>query len=263
MNTMIPLHSSPVAAPLRLSALRLLLPETRAEFLRLLRYPGFAIPTLAFPLMFYTLFGIILAGDKGGIEVARHMLASYSAFGVMAPGLFGIGVQLAIERERGFLQLKRVLPMPPGIYLAAKMLTSVFFAATVGILMMLTAHFAGHVALTARQCALLLACDVLGVLPFCAMGLLIGSYVSGSTAPALTNLVYLPMGFLSGLWFPVWMLPQVMQQVAALWPAYHLGQLSLQAVNSRCDGAALMHVAVLFTFTGVAFRLASRRLARG
>ena len=41
------------------------------------------------------------------------LFATYSVFGVMAPGLFGFGVAVAIERERGWLALKRVAPMPP------------------------------------------------------------------------------------------------------------------------------------------------------
>jgi ABC-2 type transport system permease protein len=33
------------------------------------------------------------------------MLASYSTFGVMAPGLFGFGVSLALDLVRGLLTL--------------------------------------------------------------------------------------------------------------------------------------------------------------
>lgn len=262
MNTVIALDSRPAPAA-RPSALRLLLPETKAEFLRLLRYPGFTIPTLTFPLMFYVLFGIVFGENKGGLDVARHLLGSYSTFGVMGPGLFGIGVALAIERERGFLQLKRVLPMPPGVYLGAKMLTAMAFAAVIGLQLLLTARFAAHVELGARESMLLLTCNVLGVLPFCAIGLLIGTLVAGSAAPALTNFIYLPMAFLSGLWVPIWLLPQALQTLAPLWPAYHLGQLAEMAVGSRNDGAALMHVGVLAGVTILFFRLASRRLARG
>jgi ABC-2 type transport system permease protein len=133
----------------------------------------------------------------------------------------------------------------------------------IGILLMLTAHFAGHVTLSFGECAQLLACNVLGVLPFCALGLFIGSLVSGSAAPAITNFIYLPMAFVGGLWIPIWLLPQVLQTLAPLWPAYHLGQLAEMAVDSRNDGAALTHIAVLAGVTLLFFRLASRRLAKG
>ncbi|MCP2775245.1 hypothetical protein, partial [Salmonella enterica] len=83
------------------------------EFLRLLRSPSFALPTLLFPPLFYLLFAVVL-NRRGGPEMAASLMASYGVFGVMAPGLFGFGVGIALDRERGFLALKRALPTPPG-----------------------------------------------------------------------------------------------------------------------------------------------------
>ena len=101
------------------STLSIYLREAGYEFLRMWRTPSFAIPTMVFPSMFYILFGVLMAGRAGNADVSRYMLATYGVFGVMAPALFGLGVSLAIDRERGFLTLKRVLPMPPGAYLFA------------------------------------------------------------------------------------------------------------------------------------------------
>ena len=39
-------------------------------------------------------------------------MVTYTVFGVMGPGLFGFGVGLAMDRERGLLTLKRVQPVP-------------------------------------------------------------------------------------------------------------------------------------------------------
>jgi len=61
----------------------------------------------------------------------------------MAPGLFGFGVPIAIEREQGLMNLKRALPMPANAYMAAKMLTAIVFAAFVGICLALMATFLG------------------------------------------------------------------------------------------------------------------------
>src|SRR3954452_16475929 len=113
------------AAPSRINFASYLL-EAKFEFLRVLRTPAFAVPTLLFPPMFYLLFGLILNRDNA--NAAHYLFATYSVFGVMAPGLFGFGVGVAIERERGWLALKRVAPMPPGAYLLAKMAMAALFA---------------------------------------------------------------------------------------------------------------------------------------
>src|SRR5690242_5445705 len=102
--------------------------EARCEFLRMLRMPSFVVPTLLFPLMFYVLFGVMLGGGKAGYRAAHWQLASFGVMGGLPPGLFGFGVVVALERERGLLRLKRALPMPPQNYLLAKLAMAMLFA---------------------------------------------------------------------------------------------------------------------------------------
>ncbi|WP_340650148.1 ABC transporter permease [Pseudoxanthomonas winnipegensis] len=242
------------------STLRLYANEARFEALRLLRTRSFVLPTLLFPLMFYLLFGVLL--NHGNAEAKRYLMASYSVFGVMGPGLFGFGVSLALDRERGLLTLKRALPVPPGAPLAARMLMAMAFALCVGVLLLIAGTVLGGVQLTPAQVAALLTVDVLGVLPFCALGLLVGALVGGSGAPAVVNMVYLPMSLLSGLWLPLSMLPGFFTKLAPLWPAWHLGQLALKGVGMDDGGAVLVHAGVLAAFAAVCFALARRRLRR-
>jgi ABC-2 type transport system permease protein len=237
--------------------------EARCEFLRLLRTPGFVVPTLLFPLMFYLLFGVLLGGAKAHYDAARYLLASYCVFGVMSPGLFGFGVVVALERERGLLRLKRALPMPPQNYLLAKLAMAMMFAAVIFVLLALIASLLGGVRLEATQWLGLMLTAVLGVLPFCALGLLVGTYATGQGAPAVVNLIYLPMAFLAGVAIPLFAMPVLVQQLAPLWPAYHLSQLSHAAIGQPAQGSALQHVAVLLAFALLCFGLALRRLARG
>ena len=229
------------------------------EFLRLLRAPGAAVPMLAFPAMFYLLFGVVFGG--GGPQQAVYVLGSMAAFGVMAPGLFGFGIGVAVDRERGLLALKRALPVPPGAYLAAKMAMAMLFALLIFMILAVLAAGVGGVRLAAAQWLGLLGAMLLGVLPFCAIGLLVGTWASAQAAPAIANLIYLPMSFLSGLWVPLKAMPHVLQQLAPLWPAYHLGRLSLRAVG-MASAPVLPHVEALLAMTAVFFALALRRLRR-
>jgi ABC-2 type transport system permease protein len=233
--------------------------EARCEVLRYLRNPGFLLPIMLFPNVFYVMFGIVL--NHGNGEAARYMLASYSTFGVMAPGLFGFGVSLALERDSGLLTLKRALPMPPGAYLLGKMLMAVCVATVVGAMLLALALGVAHASLAPGQMAALLAVDALGVVPCCALGLLVGTMLKGHGAPGLLNMIYLPMAFLSGLWFPLHMMPAVLQQLAPVWPSYHLHALALSAVGFD-TGARLPHVLVLAGFTIGFLLLAARRLRR-
>ena len=95
------------------------LQEAKCEALRMLREPAFCLPVIGFPVLFYLLFGVLL--DKGEGKAAQYLLATYGAFGVIGAGLFGFGVTIAVDREKGLLRLKRALPVPPGALLLAKM----------------------------------------------------------------------------------------------------------------------------------------------
>ena len=234
--------------------------EARAEVLRYLRLPGFLLPTMLFPSVFYLMFGIFLARQNSP-DAARYLLASYGTFGVMAPGLFGFGVSLAIDREHGLLTLKRALPMPPGAYLVGKMCMALIMASVVTTIMLCLAIFGAHVQLGAGNIAQFFVTEVLGVLAFCSLGLLLGTLAKGQSAPGMVNLIYLPMAFLSGLWFPLSIMPKFLQAIAPVGPAYHLDQLALSAIGMG-QGGELGHVAVLVGFTAVFLYVAGRRLAR-
>jgi ABC-2 type transport system permease protein len=236
--------------------------EARYEFLRLLRTPSFALPTLLFPALFYVLFGVVLAGARSGGDMGRYLLATYGVFGVMGAALFGFGVSIAVERERGFLTLKRALPMPAGAYLIAKMAMAMVFAAIISLILGTLAVTLAKVSLQPTQWALLFVINVLGVLPFCALGLFIGTLVGGSAAPAVVNLLYLPMAFLSGLWLPLQILPPVFAKLAPVWPAFHLGQVALKVVDGDAGGSLALHLLVLGVVTAAFFTLARARMAR-
>lgn len=231
--------------------------EARSECLRYLRAPGFILPMLLFSTVFYLMFGVLL--NHG--EASRYLLASYSAFGIIGPGLFGFGVSLAIERDGGLLTLKRALPMPPGAYLLGKMVMAMIAATIVTVLLLLIGVFLAHVTLSAVQIAKLMLTGAFGVLPFCALGMFVGTLIKGQGAPGLLNLVYLPMAFLSGLWLPLTMLPQALQKIAPIWPSYHLNQLTL-AAGGLNNGALLPHVLALMGYTVIFLLLAVRQLRR-
>ncbi|WP_394003606.1 ABC transporter permease [Luteimonas sp. WGS1318] len=245
----------------RVGLLRCYLLDTRCELLRLLREPMYIIPTLLFPALFYVMFGLLL-GSRGSGEAARYLLATYGVFGAMGAGLFGFSVTLAIDRERGFFALRRALPAPPSAWLVARMLIAMLFALAIVLELALLAVAFGGVSLAAGQWALLWTVTVLGALPFCAIGLLLGSVASANAAPAWVNLLFLPMAFLSGLWLPLAMLPDVFARLAPLWPAWHLAQIALGVTGQPATTSPWLHLLVLAVVTVACCVLALRRLAR-
>ncbi len=231
--------------------------EAGFQFWELVRMPGFSLPTLAFPTMFYLFFGLIF-GHSGSGSITTYMLGTYGTFGIMAPALFGFGVSVAMEHERGILALKRVVPLPPMAYLFAKVVMAMLFALVIVILLFVLGAVFGGVVLPRREWLGLAATLVLGTLPFCALGLAVGVRTSGQASAAISNLIYLPMSFLSGLWVPLRFFPHWLQELATALPAYHLAQLSLGIIHMSDNSSFQQHLVYLVVFTIVFLWIAQR-----
>jgi ABC-2 type transport system permease protein len=236
----------------RRRALRVYATEARHEFLKLVRIPIFAASTIALPLMFYVIFGIAFAGQQAdGVEATTYLMVTYGAFGVIGAALFGFGVSVAVERGQGWMRLKRVAPMPPLVYFVAKVLMSLTIATIIVLGLFTLGALLGGVRLGLDQWVALGLALVAGALPFSAMGLAFGYLVGPNSAPAVLNLVWLPMAFASGLWIPISQLPELVQSVAPFLPPYHFVQLALSTIGASEGGSPAVHAGAVLAFTVV------------
>lgn len=249
-----------LAAP---SLARIYLLESWMELLKLWRTPAFVLPTLLFPVVFYLLFAVLIGGQWGGYSKPTYLLATYGVFGVIGPALFGFGVGMALERQQGWLELKRVSPMPTAAYFAAKIAMSLVFGLLVVLLLSAAAVGLGGVRMAVADWLLLVGALLLGTLPFNALGLWIGTLAKGQGAVAIVNLVYLPMSVLSGLWLPLFAFPPLLQKLAVVWPSWHLAQMALGVVGQIEGVAYVTHAGALVLMTVLFLSLAALRLRGG
>lgn len=226
----------------------ILMREARAEFLSVTRQPAFAIPTLAFPVMFYLFFALVFTMSRS-MHMPTWLLATYGVFGIMGPAMFGFGAGIASERAEGWLRLKRVMPVSPLIPLAARMMMAMMFAFIVFALLAALGALFGDVRMPRTDWIRLALVLSIGALPFGVLGLVIGLAFGAKAAPVIVNLLYLPMAFLSGLWVPLMAFPEWLQQAAVLLPPYHLAAIALHVVGAQPAGGILVHVGVLVVFT--------------
>ncbi len=234
------------------------LKEAKYEFLKNLRLRVYTASVLSFPIMFYVLFGLVLNAKQaiGSTSVPTYLIATYGTFGVMGASLFGTAAGLASDRGLGWLQVKRASPMPPFAYFAAKVITSMIFSAVIVSVLFVLGVTLGGVRMPISDFAKLLGTLVTGSLPFSAMGLALGYFTGPNSAPAMINLIYLPMSFCSGLWVPFMFLPKVVRQIALVLPPYHLSQLALGILGAGRHESTATHWEVLLAFTMICLGVA-------
>lgn len=233
-----------------MNKLRIHLLEIKYEFLKALRMPQYSLPTLLFPVFFYMFFGVAFGGRSvGPVRMSEYLIATYGTFGVIGAALFGFGVSVAVERGQGWLEVKRTTPMPISAYFVSKMAMAFIFSAIIVLLLFVMGAVMARVSLPFGQAAALFAVLVGGSVTFCALGLMLGFFAGPNSAAPIVNLIYLPMGFLSGLWIPIGFLPQGVQDVALWLPPYHFSQLALKVIGASRGEPVLVHVAFMIVAT--------------
>lgn len=226
--------------------------EIKYEFLKALRMPQYSLPTLLFPVFFYMFFGIAFgAKEVGTVKMATYLIATYGTFGVIGAALFGFGVSVAIERGQGWLEAKRTTPMPISAYFVSKMAMAVIFSTIIVVLLFAMGAIMGGVRMPLGTALSMLGVLVAGSITFCAMGLALGFLCGPNSAAPVMNLVYLPMGFLSGLWIPIAFLPRGVQDIALWLPPYHFSQLALKVIGASRGESALLHVGMMTAATAL------------
>jgi len=239
------------------------LAEIRYEFMRVFRNPALGLPIMLVPVALYLLISVVVAGeaiDKDPM-LGVFLFGGFAVLGVTMPALFTIGSSLAMEREMGLMRLKRAQPAPAGSWLVAKVVCGVAFSTLAYLPMLAIAIATGKLALDTGHIVAMSAVLIAGSIPFCALGLMIGTLVTGSAAPGYANLIYLPGCYLSGLFFP---LPQSMHWQTPIWPQFHINQLAMHAagVTKFQFMPVQFAVAGLVGFTVLFSAVAIWRLAR-
>ncbi len=234
--------------------------EALGEWRNLVRMPAFSIPSVLFPVGFYAMFALVLPFANSP-EAQATLLVNFTIFGVFAPGLFAFGVGLANDRDEGWLRLKQTSPLPVHIMMLARMLIAMVFALIVIVALFAVAATAAGVRLERSAWLVLAMTGVLAVIPASAIGMAFGAWMSARAAVAFVNIAYLGSAMLSGLWFPLNMMPDLVQTIAPALPPYHLAELGRHAVGLEA-GSIPTSLLTLTCVTIIAAALAMPGLRR-
>ena len=245
----------------------MLLAQARSEFVTRWRIPAFSITSLVLPILFFTFFGLPFARQTfpGGVNVGAYLLASFAAYGVGNVMVYGFGIGVAIERGQKVDVLMRAMPIPPLVVIAAKVLNALVFSLIAIVALIVYGVFVGGVHQDLGVWVNVIARLLAGSLPFVGLGFAIGYGASPNAAPALANLIYLPLSFASGLFMPVSQMPGFVRTIAPYLPSYHYGQLAWSAVGAPAEP---LHVSLAWLagytvlFMGLALRAYRREESR-
>jgi imidazolonepropionase-like amidohydrolase/ABC-type multidrug transport system permease subunit len=189
----------------------------------------------AFPLGFLLLFGFVMA--RGDARVVAILMPGLLTTTLMSGSLFGVALPLVQQREIGLLRRLRVTPVPGAAVAIAHGITAVVTGLLSLVVLMALARLLFDMRMAGSWPALagVFLCGACALVP---MGLLVGSTARDiKTAPAISNLLFFPLMFLSGSAMPFAVLPDGVKRFARLLPTTYLVD-TYSSVIVRGEGLA-------------------------
>lgn len=239
---------------------RMLWMQFKAEFLKFWRVPAFAFFSLALPLVIFIFFGLrdptSPYAPGATVSTGAFVMASMAAYTVGNVMVFSFGIGVAVERGQKQDVLLRASPLPPAIYLLAKVLNGLVFSVLALIVLFLFAHFAASVNLAATAWLSLTGRLLLGSFAFIMLGFFLGYLAGPNSAPAVVNLIYLPVAFGSGIFIPTQFLPDFIRGVSPYLPLSPFAQLAWSVLGIKTDRSVEGNLALLGAYSIVFFLLA-------
>jgi ABC-2 type transport system permease protein len=229
-----------------------------SEVRRLLRAPRFLIFTIGFPVAFLLIMSGIYAPDPGDTLGLVVLMLNMAAYGAISAAV-STGGLVAAERALGWNRQLRLTPLPAWGYLAVKAAVAMIVALPALVLVLATGAVLG-VDLPALTWLQVLGAAWIGMLPFAAIGLLVGTLATADSAQGMTMVTMLTFSLLGGIFIPAQLLPPVMLSIAHALPSFWLADIAGRPAFG--GGLALEGVAVLAAWLAVAGGLAIWRYRR-
>ena len=206
--------------------MKLFLHELRAEQRLFWRSREAAFFTFLLPIIFLVLLGSVYGDDRiNGLNGSTYLLAGLIGYGIVATAFAGLAITLVIRREAGVLKRVRGTPLPAWVYLCAVIVSTLVVIALETVLQILIGRYVLDARWPASPVSLAIAVLV-GAAAFAALGLAITALVRTSEgSSAVVNAIYLPMVFISGVFFSVKSMPGFLQAIADILPLTYLLRL--------------------------------------
>src|SRR3954451_4002375 len=219
------------------------------------RNPSAAFFNFLLPLLFLGFFGAIFSGNQKDLDV---IVPGIAGMAVLSTTFSALAFNLTFLRESGVLKRIRGTPLPTGAYLGGVAANAV----TNTIIQVAIILVAGKVFFDVnglKDPVELLLFVALGVVCFASLGVAFSHAIPNfDSAPAYVNAVFLPVIFISGVFYDAENAPAFLRSIAEILPLKHLiDGLDGAMVDGSglADHTGALAVLLAWTIFGVTFAI--------
>ncbi|MCO5316084.1 MAG: ABC transporter permease [Solirubrobacterales bacterium] len=234
-----------------MSSLRLVLHEFRFEQKVFWRNPASVFFTAMLPVIFLVIFATIFGGSEVqgmAVDTTTYYIPAIITLAVVSAALVSLSVNVVIDREAGLLKRGRGTPLPAWVFIAGRVGNSMIISLVMLILIAVIGRIFYSVPFPWEHLPALLVALLVGAASFCCMGLALSAAIpTRESASPITNLISLPLYFLSGVFIPEGEIPSGVLTVAGFLPVRPFFQAFLACWDPTTVGAGFEwgHLAVV------------------
>lgn len=206
--------------------------QTWTEILQLLRTPNYV-----FGILLFSCLSALLPTNE---ELVKPALLFFCGLSLLTFSIDRLGKRVAVERVEGWLKLLKITPLPPSIYIAAKIFTTLLVLALSLSLMLFIGAWKLGIEQTLGQWIILALSLVFGIIPFAILGLALGYLVEPKSIDSIAGL-FIPLGISSCGLVPISQ-PSFVKDLIAFSPFYHFRELVLWSAGMDSDNQLTLHL---------------------
>jgi ABC-2 type transport system permease protein len=225
--------------------------------------------TLLLPVLFLVLLASIFRNTTvtvpgGTIKESVYYVPSLIAWGVIIAAFSNLALSVVHNRESGIYKRRRATPLPASAVIASRAMVAVLTALAITVVMLGIGWAAYGASIPGRTAPAFVLDVIVGAAAFCCLGFAAATLISNVDAvqPVVWATV-LPLGFISGIFIPMSVLPAWLADIAYVFPVHPLAAALLEAYNPYTAGSGLNwgYLAILAAWGLAGLGIAVRRFS--
>lgn len=203
--------------------------QTKLNFRRIiLRNKSFFIFDMLLPIVFYLLYTRVLTTGLSTQALTAwntNYLISMVIYSCMLGGIVTTSNTLLDDQTSHFRLFISLKPISKFQYYSSMTIVFLTLNLISSILICLVGIFVNHVVISLPLLILLIIINLAGTIPLITLGALTSLAQKPNTVNLLNNIVVFPLAIISGLWWPINLMPNWLQKIGKLMPTYQLAQI--------------------------------------
>jgi ABC-2 type transport system permease protein len=197
-----------------------------------------ALLPVIFLLILATIFGDETIESLGNVKTTTYYIPAIITLALVSATFVSLAINLTVAREAGLLKRGRGTPLPAWVFIGGRVGNALVISVVMLVAITAIGKIVYGVPVPWSHLPAILLTLAVGAASFCCLGIALTAIIpSREAASAITNVIVLPLYFLSGIFIPENEIPDGILTFAGLFPVRPLFEAFFSSYDPASTGA--------------------------